>query len=335
MGCYNPTRASRDVDAATVDAMVPPNLVFVSEPLPNGNMGGLPGADQTCNAQARAAGLTDNFRAVLWTTRQAAADRLQGSRGWVDVAGLPVADLPGDFGPAMLYPPSRTVGGLVVPEGEMLATGFTRNSAVSADCNGWTSDGGSIGVIPVNTIVVSDWATSACNLPTRILCAGIGRQHVLATPQAAGRIAFVAPRIRLVGGIAQADNYCQAAAVGAGLSGTYAAMLAVNEKPARSRFDQIDTPWRRVDGPLLAPSNATFFGLTWAIPLFRDAKGEIPLDDGLPGAYEAPIGDATANCSNWTGSGPGRISGVSLLQTRVGPITYACDSYMHIICLQQ
>ncbi len=349
LSCYRPGGTATDADIVldvAADAAQPkPNLVFVSSQFLNGDLGGLTGADASCNSEAIAAGLTDTFRAVLWTGTQTAAERLAGSRGWMDLAGLPVADLPSDFGTTMLHPPSKTATGAVVPDREFLATGLHGDRGAPNDCDGWTSNASTappgLLVVPTHSLILSDHFSINCNVPIRILCAGIGRSHVLATPQAVGRLAFVAPGIRLVGGVTQADNHCQANALAAGLSGTYAAMLAVNGNPAQTRFNQIDTPWRRVDGQLLAPSNAAFFGLSWQIPLFRDAKGIAPVDETLRfNDYVAPLGDALENCQNWTGEGIGmpRLATMSLIRSgNVAERSFLvrCDEAMPIICLQK
>ena len=148
LGCYDPANTATDATATVVDAPVTdasidtaqlPNLVFVSTQHAGGNFGGLAGADAICNAEARAAQLPDTFHAVLWTATEPVAMRCAGSRGWVDLAGLPVADLPGDFGPIMLYPPSKLASGAPAPLRDLVATGFSLTATTRADCNGWTS----------------------------------------------------------------------------------------------------------------------------------------------------------------------------------------------------
>ncbi len=345
LSCYKPGTAATDatptvVDApvidAPIDALQMPNLVFVSKQVTSGNMGGLAGADATCNAEAAEARLLDTFRAVLWTAAEPVAMRFASSRGWVDLAGLPVADRPSDFGPTMLYPPSKLASGTPAPLFDLVATGFSLTATTHADCNGWTSSDNTLPmmVIRVNAIIDGNTGTS-CGAPTRMLCASIGRQRVISPPQATGRLAFIAPRILLTGGINQADAHCQSTAAAAGLSARFRAMLAIGANSAAERFLQTDKPWRRVDGPILAQSNADFFALNWQIPLLRDAAGAVPSDFfDTSGAYLAVVGASNDNCQNWTSSAIVGVTAISPISNGNVGSGFVCGVAAPLVCLE-
>ncbi len=66
-GCTNPGGECRTHEAGTVTAkfVLAPNLMFVSSTTSNGNLGGLAGADNTCNTLAAAAGFPGSYVAYL------------------------------------------------------------------------------------------------------------------------------------------------------------------------------------------------------------------------------------------------------------------------------
>jgi hypothetical protein len=126
----------------------PPNIVFVTSVAYDGNLGGLAGADQKCQALAEAAGLPANtYRAWLSTASVNAIARLGAARGWVRVDGKPFADTKADILAGRLFHPIRvdeSGNDDNTPSGSSVWTGTGSDGAVdrSGDiCNGWTASG--------------------------------------------------------------------------------------------------------------------------------------------------------------------------------------------------
>jgi hypothetical protein len=347
-GCYSPSPiidgsntapiADAGVVDAGVDSLQAPNLAFLTTLQPNGNFGGLAGADQLCQAQANANNLTDTFRAVLWTADQTPTQRFAGSRGWVDLAGRLVADQPSDFSISMLGMASTEATSLAIAGGGFIAHGNIIAAQRDYTCSGWTQKDGQMGVVFPHQIFDA-LSTTSCDGPTRILCAGVGRVRTITPQQETGRIAFVAPRILLTNGIGQADLHCQTTALVANLPGTYLAMLATSAGAAATRFNLAGLPWRRVDGPRIADTVSDFFALNWKQMMFRDAKGQVPADfyselNGLGGL--AVVGTKTNNCLNWaTADMMLPVEAIGLTNDTYPLYNFWCGSRTPIICLQQ
>jgi hypothetical protein len=123
----------------------PPNIVFVTSVAYDGNLGGLAGADQKCQALAEAAGLPANtYRAWLSTPSVNAVSRLGAARGWVRVDGKPFADTKADIQAGRLFHPIRVdeSGNYDdTPWGSNVWTGTGSDGALvwsGYTCNGWT-----------------------------------------------------------------------------------------------------------------------------------------------------------------------------------------------------
>lgn len=85
-----------------------PNIAFVTSTTYNGDLGGLAGADQKCQALAEAAGLPANvYKAWLSTSNENAKDRLGSARGWVRKDGKPFADTVADIVSGKIFHPLR------------------------------------------------------------------------------------------------------------------------------------------------------------------------------------------------------------------------------------
>jgi hypothetical protein len=341
LGCYDPKPIIVDGSSnippvdAVVDAMQAPNFAFLTSLRPDGAFEGLDGADRLCQAEASAHGLTDSFRAVLWTADQTPTQRFAGSRGWVDLAGRLVADQPSDFSISMLSMASTDAASVVVPQGQLVSTGYIAVATTTDySCNGWTKKTGPMAVVFTHD-VFDGLAGSTCDSPNRFLCAGVGRVRAIVPVQQAGRIAFVAPRILLTGGLGQADEHCRTDAMAAGLPGTFRAMLSSSRGAAATRFDPMGLPWRRVDGPRIADTVDDFFQLNWKQVALRDAKGRVPTDfyvDFGGASRLAMLGSPTIHCDNWTG----RSGGVdAVLLTRDGDVrsNFVCGVATPILCL--
>jgi hypothetical protein len=88
----NALRARVDALQARLDALTT-NTVFVTSAIYNGDLGGLAGADATCQALADAAGLTGTYKAWLSDTTASPSTRFtQSANPYVRVDGVIVAD---------------------------------------------------------------------------------------------------------------------------------------------------------------------------------------------------------------------------------------------------
>ena len=121
----------------------PPNVIFVTSTFVNGNLGGLAGADATCQTAAQGASLPGTFIAYLSTSTISAASRVQNARGWVRTDGLPVADTGADLAAGSLFYPIALdqKGNPTTTTNSWQATGTTYQGVVySGDtCGDWIS----------------------------------------------------------------------------------------------------------------------------------------------------------------------------------------------------
>lgn len=328
----DPTDAS-----AGDDESLRPNRIFMSSTMaPDGDLGGLDGADAFCRQHAGAVGLEGTFVALLWTATTTPADRLVGSRGWVDVHGTVIGDTPESLVFATINPLRfDEAGGRVSPPGLAFWGGQPSSSNSCAD---WTSPAPT----PNGLHVVSPEASfdtdiySPCDSPNHVICAELGHDVAVAPPAQSGRLAFVTEGLfQPGGGLAAADQLCQTEARDAGHGGTFLAFLASAQGPAEARFSAQGEPWRRDDGVRLTQTADELVGATpapiWDSFLARTARGA-PTND------RAWVGNTTEHCNSWMSStGNGTIGSThSAERARLQLFTsVGCGSSMNLICLQQ
>jgi len=333
-----------------------PNIVFVTSIAYDGNLGGLVGADQKCQARAEAAGLPKNtYKAWLSTPSVNAIDRLGGARGWVRVDGKPFADTKADIVAGKIFYPPRVdeLGNYDdTPYGSPVWTGTGSDGTLiwSGDtCSEWTSSSttanGYIGDNDSVAGVFTSLGMSGCNATRRLYCFGINNATSVAVKPVTGRIAFVTKdALILSGGLASADQKCMDEAQAAGLSGTFKALLATNSASAASRFSVSGQPWVRRDGVAIAPTAADLFSakfLDSAINLSADGLQYFGYDVVWNGAWipiEAGTSDTT--CNNWTSSSPDdtAANGISCFtyQGKFFANYYGrCNTPYHLYCLQE
>ncbi len=242
-----------------------PNVMFVSSrTYPNGNLGGLAGADHECQTMAQAAGLPGTFLAYLSTSTVAAPTRFANARGWVRTDGLPVADTIQQLAAGNIwYPPLLDETGHAFNTAHpIVLTGTKYDGTIAAGltCSDWTSSDANSSVDNGTPVAgYSGWqffGQESCGGggdTERIYCMQSTQNVAVAQPQASGRIAFITHPIigsgwAPSGGLAAADAYCQSDATSAGLPGTYLALLSTSTASAASRFDLSGAPWVRPDG---------------------------------------------------------------------------------------
>jgi len=336
-------------DAPTSSDSGPPqaNIAFVTSTtqLPTTFGADLSGADMVCMMRAQAAGLSGRFVALLSTTTINARDRLAGSRGWTRKDGKPVLDLPDDMlAGKMYYPISQDENGSSVLAPVITGTTTTGDLNSGNDCGDYSDAGGSLtyGRSSSTSFQWLSYINGSCNAAARIYCFGLGLDAPLAVPPPTGRLAFVTSEAYIVdsGGLNTADTLCNDEAQLAGLSGTFAALLATGSANAMSRFSLTGDNWQRLDGIPIAASTLAFSEGSIDAPLNVSAARTYLNSFGvMTGILNFTQPDSTTldTCSNWTdvtGSGscgdPNDVGG--LFNNQGGGV--ACDT-QPIYCLQQ
>lgn len=273
-----------------------PNVVFVtSGTTVLGTLGGLAAADAFCGAAATTAGLSGTYLAFLSTSTVAARDRLASARGWVRRDGTPVVDTVDDLVAGKAYHPilldelgapvrvkvgtMTNLGGIATSCGDLMSTAGTTHGGYS-DATGQK--------------LASATSNLSCGASLPLYCFGVDRVAPLPpiTPLAGKRL-FVSPPFSATTGIAGADAYCASTATGAGLSGTFKAVLPSSGQPAAARFDGGEGPVVRIDGVQIATTvGALFLGQLDAPPN--------QTVDGTYGDAEVLAGSAGSSCTSWT-----------------------------------
>jgi hypothetical protein len=336
-------------DAIFLNGFELPNLAFVTSTTQTGNLGGLAGADAICQTRAANAALSGTYRAYLSTSGSDALLRIDRAGGWTRVDGLPVANTAEDFANGrFMYPLRITESGVDV--GDSVAMTATNAGLYdgSGACNDFTATAGSVfaGTPAAQSSMFSTFSTTACSSPSRLYCLGIDRAgSVSIVPPPTRRLAFTTVGAWTPGsGRASADALCQSEAGGAGLSGTYLAVLASTTSSAAARFNTSGAAWARVDGARLTASASTTFSASyWDTSPGLSADGSLHfgnLQVWGGAANLASVGTAGSTCNDWTsttGFGGGGRAGYSWLH---GLFAYdaaiACSSiYSRLVCMQQ
>lgn len=175
-GCSgDPTEVEAEVDAFvnTVVPIVTAKRVFVSSTTSNGNLGGLAGADNTCQTLADAAGLLGAYKAWLSDSATYAGDRLtHATVPYVLVDGTQVADNWSDFAVDgnLDHPINQDEHGASVPPGNFVWTGTVLGGDHSSVCGNWLSAAsnlqGLVGVANETGFAWSGAFNQFCNTPT-------------------------------------------------------------------------------------------------------------------------------------------------------------------------
>ncbi len=162
-----------------------PKIVFITESLHNGNLGGISGADAICQADADAAGLTGTFKA--WLSDATTSPDISFTKNplpYVLVDGSIVADDWADLTDAWIYAPiDQTAAGSTVDDGygSMVWTntyynGQRYDGAVDYNCDSWTIDSQSNAGVYGQYQVMDLWsrwtysARLACDRLFRLYC---------------------------------------------------------------------------------------------------------------------------------------------------------------------
>lgn len=151
--------------------------VFTTSGL-TGNMGGLTGADATCNARAMTGGFPGTYKAWLSTATETASSRLLHHTGpYVLPNGTKVADNWTDLTDGTLDAPiNYTHTGTLITGTQQAWTATTQAGALhpAGNCNGWTTAASNV-FARVGRLNLADaqWSTSVtdtCNVSHFIYC---------------------------------------------------------------------------------------------------------------------------------------------------------------------
>lgn len=249
-----------------------PNTVFVTSATFPNRLQPLAAADDRCTAAAHAASLPGQYRAWLSTTAVDARDRLGQARGWVRADGSPFADTVDDIATGRIFNllnvDERGMPSTLLAD-DLIMTGTNQYGLLmpGQNCDNWASDtqeGFSGGTKLGTTGIWTAWSTSPCGTPAHLFCFGVDHSYPVAppAPPAGSKRAFVTEGKWVAdGGLVGADYFCSVEAAAAGLSGTFAALLASATSTAASRFASLaGAVWFRVDGVPLNVAGRPPFG---------------------------------------------------------------------------
>lgn len=338
LGCSDLRFATSDGEAPDAGAPAA-NVVFVTSEAVSFSETGTAEADALCNRLAARAGISGTFSA--WYGRgRSGFQALVGSRGWVRMDGLPVADRLGDLiegrmrrpvafdesgndvGDHALVLTSTSAGGDAAPTGVCQL----RNSVTAGQSHatgGWAFAGAQV----------------ACSEPARLYCFGYGRQVALEKPAASSgafRAFLSRGTFRPGAGIAEADDLCSSEARAAGYSGDFTAFLSTGASSAIERIGSDGGPWVRSDGVAIG-GLAELGANRWTAPLNVTVAGEYIDDYVWLGA--APMGgDGDGNCSSWLDDSPGARGGGGrngFTRNLFEDVYSSCSQAHPIMCFQR
>jgi hypothetical protein len=299
-----------------------PNYMFVTSGKFALTFGSLQAADALCDAAAKAGGLPGTFRAWLSTGRVAARDRLGAARGWIRPDGAPFADTVLDIvGNRIFYPPYIDERGHAVRGSfatDPVVTGTSLQNPGGSPCQDWTSadkNGLAAAGVPYDgPMAWTDFDNIGCDATAHLYCFGIDYTTPLQIVPQPGKRAFVTEGSFLTTGLDGADRLCAAEAQKAGLTGSFAALLATTVATAASRFPSSSGRWVRVDGVPLVEAGQDFLHTgPWAAPLCVTGAGayiEAWVMTGA-GAPRALAPDLLSTCINWQDTGQVETLGIA------------------------
>ena len=318
-----------------------PNIVFVtSQSVPRG-VNVVEQADLLCSALAQDAGLPGEYVAWLSTNELAAIDRLAGARGWVRPDGRPFVDRPADILEGLIfYPPVLDELGQEVRNRRAL-TGTSQDGDAASTCENWTNLVESTATVGEPGATFSAWSSDtthdcAENQSVGVYCFGVDMSVPVEYEPVEGRRAFVsASTLDGSAGIAAFDETCAVEAEGAGLSGSFLAVVATSTQSALSRFDTAGAPWVNMFGVPLADTAGAL-----SIAAHLDAPPSVTAA-GAPvtGAYwvgsSTPTTAGTSTCTDWTGEGSGRVYDSEYTTDWFAQFAGSCGSPRRVLCFEE
>jgi hypothetical protein len=342
--------ASAPGASAPADTAASPRYVFISSTAyPGGELGGLDGADAKCQGLAEAAGLPGSYRAWLSDPTGSPATRFVRGGGpfrlvdgslvaesWAELTSRPLHHAI-DLTETGQTPPMTSACGWSPAVAVVWSDTRTDGTLLSADlaCGSWndeTTGRPACGLVP-SQLQWSDVGNGGfCSSLGAIYCfeqegPALGDDGADANGPSAGapsgcdtgacatgpKTVFVTSETYTgdLGGLAGADSKCQARAKAAGLSGVYLAWLSdYSDWPAK-RFSRAGSPYRLVDGSVVANDWSSLTSGTLRHAIDRTELG------GAPATTDTPCGGASVwtntradgsldneanSCGDWTDS---------------------------------
>jgi hypothetical protein len=336
-----PSFLADTLDRSPDASVTRPNKAFITADTYSGNLGGIAGADAKCAISAVQAGLPGTFVAFLSgneTTPVNAIDRLSGSRGWVRVDGISVADVPSQIVNGQIFNPiSLDQFGQQAQVIEAWTGAETLTSVAARRCMEWTSTD-ALGLGTVGSLIrrdsVSNFTNRACDQRRALLCFEIGHAERVFLPPVTSKRIFVSQNSwSASAGRSNADAVCESERTAASLTNPFLALLPLTGQTAVSRMSgQGLDLYQRTDGAVvgtLRESPRTFLGST--------ATGAVSLKSSMwIGASPSEVA-ATFTCGDWTTSnGVGRLGTVPLSgNAAFNGGTASCATPNSVLCVEQ
>jgi hypothetical protein len=272
-----------------------------------GEIDGLSGADDECNALALEEGLPGTYVAWLSAAGVHAKDRLAGARGWVRPDGLPFADQPGDVAAGHIWYPARIDETGIDQSNAQVITGTNQlGEQALGTCGNWddvtSPDALLRGDADAGHIRWTSNGGAACDDELRMYCFGVDVSVPVSITPVSGRLAFVSSDPFITGGgISAADTQCQNEAIGAGVSGTFKAFIATDVESGTDRFNVPGLAWVRPDGvPLTLDPTDIRDGFELEAPLYQKIDGGFVGDRMVWNGAGFPNGlSPGSTCGNW------------------------------------
>jgi len=145
-----------------------------------------------------------------------------------------------------------------------------------------------------------------------------------------------------LGGLAEADEICQAEADAAGLAGEFKAWLSDSTEGPLSRFTHAEVPYRLVNGVVVAYGWDDLTDGEFSQHIDVTATGQVDVEQYVwtntdtGGAPSNAYGDPSIDsCDNWTSRTASGIVGVTAIWHWTLHGTIGCYSPIRLYCMQQ
>ena len=280
------------------------NLVFITATSTPPLGGSLHAFDMVCQARAQAESFSGTFIAYMSSASMPIKTRLTGARGFVRYDGLAIADQPTEIAEALLRPVMFDETGAVVPHSTPIMTGSDVSGNDNSDCNNYVFSGGSVrGGYADGTYDDFDARTLLpCSGSYPMYCVETDRVVTLTEPPPTGRRVFLSKTGAVPTSLGAADTFCTGNATGAGLTGTFHALLATETASAASRFSAAGANWTRLDGVAIAATPGDFLAGNWIAPIDLQPDGVTHVRAGVLFGASDPtqVGTTASTCASWT-----------------------------------
>lgn len=324
----------------------PVNYVFISASAFNPSQG-IPAGDTLCQAEATARGFPDANRYIAWLSDNngPARVRLQASRGWVRLDGLPVLDSPNEVN-HILYPPRLGSLGQDLTSVRVI-TGTDESGASAANCLNFSTVT-SMAAVGIPGSGAGGWTNAfplSCDTADlRVYCFGTAAVSQVSPPAGPARIAFVSDgTFTPTAGRGAADTLCQTEATASSLPGNYLALVSLIAAAASDRFDTTGPTWVRRDGVQLTTRPADLFagdGLVAAFDVTGTTK-YLAVNDRIWTGSDKPNTPGMfpeGTCNDWSDASksgavgaPSTTSNIIYFHSESEP----CDTPHRVYCLQR